>query len=100
MSVTDTDSSSASASSTPLTVTDRAVDQFPVVNNNVPQLTDTAPESPDDTLTETCADGRVANLSSKVPEPFSEIGRLPGSTSKFTVSSSVTDTATVAVRPP
>ena len=68
VSVTVTDSSSVSSSPTPPTDTDCGVDQLPVVNVNGCDGTDTAPASPDDTVTDTSWEGRVAKLTSKLPE--------------------------------
>ena len=61
--VTVTDSSAASASATPDTVTDWAVPQFIVENVNTVDGTDTAPASPDDTVTVTDAVGLASPTS-------------------------------------
>ena len=98
--MTVTDSSTASASATPDTVTDWAVPQFTVENTNAVDGTDTAPVSPDDTVTDTSAVGWVANLTVNEPVPSSEIVNDAGSTTKPAVSrSTVTVTVAVAVSP-
>ena len=97
--VTVTDSSAASASATPDTVTDWAVPQFTVENVNTVDGTDTAPASPDDTVTVTDAVGWVANFTVKLPVPSSEIVNDTGSTTTPAVSLSLTVTVTLAVSP-
>ena len=69
------------------------------MNTNACDGTDTAPVSPEDTVTDTLADGRVANQTETFPEPFSEIDNESRSTTRFTESSSATDTSTSAVSP-
>ena len=70
-----------------------------MVNTTACAGTDTAPASPEDTLTDTSEDGRVANLTEKVPEPSSEIDNESRSNTSSAVSSSATDTSTSAVTP-
>ena len=73
--------------------------QSVVVNVNDARSTVAAPGSPDVTDTDTSADGCVANLTVNVSDPSSPMSNDDSLTTKFAMSSSVTDTATDAVSP-